>query len=256
MVLYEQPGRTLANRWVLSGGKWYYMKSDGSMATGWQKVSGKWYYFNQSGVMQTGWQKIGGKWYYMNSQGEMFANRWVLSGGKWYYMKSDGSMATGWQKVSGKCRPRIAFRGDGHRIPQTARAFPIRREKISYREKRLEVMHSPSHVVEVDLLRSGTGIEVQGLLPPHDYLVHESSVDDLPKGRIWAIPLECPLPKVEIPLRGTDPAAVSDLQQVVNAAYDLGDYDLDIDYHVEPVPPLSPDKAEWPDRLLKSKKLR
>jgi hypothetical protein len=128
--------------------------------------------------------------------------------------------------------------------------------EISYREKRLEVMHSPSHVVEVDLLRSGTGIEVQGLLPPHDYLVHESSVDDLPKGRIWAIPLECPLPKVEIPLRGTDPAAVLDLQQVVNAAYDLGDYDLDIDYHVEPVPPLSPDKAEWPDRLLKSKKLR
>ena len=42
----------------------------------------------------------------------------------------------------------------------------------------------------------------------------------------------------------------------MNLVYEEGDYDLDIDYLSDPVPPLVPIHAEWADRLLKSKGLR
>ena len=36
--------------WQQIGGKWYYMKADGTMATGTQTIGGKTYKFNSSGV--------------------------------------------------------------------------------------------------------------------------------------------------------------------------------------------------------------
>jgi hypothetical protein len=125
-----------------------------------------------------------------------------------------------------------------------------------YQEKRLEVMRSPSHFVEIDLLRAGTAIEVQQTLPAHEYLVHVSRFEDRPKGKLWPIPLQGPLPQIEIPLRTGDAPAMLDLQKVLTTAYDGGAYDLDIDYCSDPVPPLSTFHAEWAVRLLKEKGLR
>ena len=130
------------------------------------------------------------------------------------------------------------------------------RGQRNYQEKRLEVMRSPSHFVEIDLLRSGTAIEVQQELPPHDYLVHVSRFEDRPKGIPWPIPLQAPLPQIDIPLRSGDAPATLDLQKVLTTAYDGGAYDLDIDYRSDPVPPLSTIHAEWANRLLKEQGLR
>ena len=57
----DNDGKITKNKWIQTGGKWYYMTSSGAMATGWQQIGGKWYYMNSSGVMTIGWQKIGGK---------------------------------------------------------------------------------------------------------------------------------------------------------------------------------------------------
>jgi hypothetical protein len=130
------------------------------------------------------------------------------------------------------------------------------RGQASYLEKRADVMRSPSHLVEIDLLRAGEPMEVQESLPAHDYLIHVSKVADRPKGLVWSIPISNPLPQIEIPLRPEDPPALLNLQEAVNLVYEEGDYDLDIDYRAEPVPPLSPKQAEWANRLLKSKGLR
>jgi hypothetical protein len=64
------------------------------------------------------------------------------------------------------------------------------------------------------------------------------------------------LPQIEIPLRSGDSPATLNLQEVLATAYDRAAYDLDIDYRSDPVPALSPDLAEWADRLLKEKGLR
>ena len=73
---------------------------------------------------------------------------------------------------------------------------------------------------------------------------------------LWPIPLQGPLPQIEIPLRSGDAPATLNLQDVLATAYDRAAYDLDIDYRADPVPPLPPVHADWADRLLKDKRIR
>src|SRR5207302_243507 len=76
--------------------------------------------------------------------------------------------------------------------------------RISYQQKRHEVMESPSHWVEIDLLRQGAPFVAREALPPCDYLVHVSRVQRRPKARIWPIQLQKRLPAIPVPLRPED----------------------------------------------------
>jgi len=127
---------------------------------------------------------------------------------------------------------------------------------VSFEHKRTEIMNSPCHWVEIDLLRGGAGVQTLEALPPHEYLVHLSRDGHRPDGYLWPIRLSQRLPIIPIPLKPEDPDAGLDLQAVLTTAYDRAGYDLDVDYKREPVPPLSPEWAEWSDALLKSKGLR
>jgi hypothetical protein len=130
------------------------------------------------------------------------------------------------------------------------------RGRISFEEKRREVMGSPSHWVEIDLLRAGRSLDVRKRLEAHESLVHVSKVQDRPRGLLWPIRLSQPLPVVRIPLRSEDPDATLDLQAVLSTAYDRAAYDLAVNYRAEPVPPLDAERAAWADRLLREKGLR
>ena len=130
------------------------------------------------------------------------------------------------------------------------------RGQASYQEKRLEVMRSPSHWVEIDLLRAGVPLAAREMLPPCEYTVHVSRVQRRPKATIWPIRLHQQLPVIPLPLRADDPDADLDLQAVLDTAYDRAGYDLQIDYRAEPVPPLTRELAEWSDHLLRQKNLR
>ena len=55
---------------------------------------------------------------------------------------------------------------------------------------------------------------------------------------------------IPIPLRGGDPDALIDLQQMLDAAYERGAYDLDLNYTREPVPPLTPEQGAWARPLI------
>ncbi len=130
------------------------------------------------------------------------------------------------------------------------------RGRASYVEKRQEVMASPSHLVEIDLLRSGVAIHTRELLPPADYYVHVSRKDKRPKGVVWPILLTQRLPVVSVPLRPDDEDVPLDLQEVLNTAYDRAAYDLAVDYRREPVPPLSEAQQRWAHALLQSRGMR
>ena len=63
------------------------------------------------------------------------------------------------------------------------------RGRESYETKRLDIMRSPSHLVEIDFLRRGLPIPVYGGIPPHEYLVHVSRAGRRPKATLWPIRL-------------------------------------------------------------------
>jgi hypothetical protein len=127
---------------------------------------------------------------------------------------------------------------------------PGSRGQASYHQKRQEILDTPSHLVEIDLLREGVPPFVQEPLPPHDYLVLVSRGERRPRGTAWPIRLTQRLPVIPIPLRPEDPDAKLDLQGVLNTAYDRAAYDLEIDYRAEPVPPLAPEAAAWARQFL------
>jgi hypothetical protein len=126
----------------------------------------------------------------------------------------------------------------------------------SFRLKRVEIMRSESHWVEIDLLRRGVSLPLRKRLLPHDYLVHVSPTARRPLGLVWPIQLSQRLPVIPIPLRPGDDDAHLDLQSVVDTAYDHAGYGTDIDYTKPPVPPLKPRWSQWSDALLREKGLR
>ena len=126
----------------------------------------------------------------------------------------------------------------------------------SFIAKRREVTSSDAHWVEIDLLRQGQSLPLRKRIRPHEYFVHVSPAELRPKGRVWPIRLQSPLPAVGIPLRNPDPDTALDLQRALDMIYDRGAYDLKLDYTEDPVPPLPPDLAKWATKLLRQKKLR
>src|SRR5579872_3890031 len=130
------------------------------------------------------------------------------------------------------------------------------RGRKSYQDKRLDVMHSPCHLVEIDLLRNGTSFLPKSVWNRGDYFVHVSRASaDRPNGTLWPIRLHQTLPQIKIPLTSEFPDVALDLQAVVNSAYERAGYDLIIDYRAEPTPPLLPQQQDWAGTLLKSKGL-
>lgn len=125
--------------------------------------------------------------------------------------------------------------------------------RASFIEKRREIMNSSSHWVEIDLLRMGASFIARDMLPPCDYLVHASHAQKRPKGLVWPIILTQRLPVISIPLKDEDPEIPLDLQQVLSTAYERGAYDLELNYHHEPNPPLPEKYLDWAKSLLSQK---
>jgi len=130
------------------------------------------------------------------------------------------------------------------------------RGRESYENKRSDVMKSPSHLVEIDLLRRGLPIPVYGGIPPHEYLVHVSRAGRRPRATLWPIRLSQKLPPITVPLKPEDGDVVLDLQAVLEAACDRAGYDFELDYSADPIPPLEGERNAWAHRLLKEKGLR
>jgi hypothetical protein len=130
------------------------------------------------------------------------------------------------------------------------------RGRGSYLKKRAEVFDSPSHWVEIDLLRGGEPLLPVSQFRPCEYRVCLSRANKRPDATVWPIRLTQRLPVIAIPLRGDDPDARLDLQAVLSTVYDRAAYDLELDYRAEPVPPLPPELGAWANEWLKVKGVR
>ena len=94
-------GAYAKNTWVLNGGQWYHLGSDGIMNTGWYQEGGVWYLLAPDGHMRKGWQEVDKVWYYLGGDNGQMRTGWLYDGGYWYYLAASGAMCTGWQQIAG-----------------------------------------------------------------------------------------------------------------------------------------------------------
>jgi len=125
-----------------------------------------------------------------------------------------------------------------------------------YEEKRLQVLGTRTHLVEIDLLRSGQPMKMWGDGGDSHYRVLISRAERRPRADLYAFSVRDPLPPFPLPLRPKDEEPVVELGALLHALYDRASYDLAVDYTGEPVPSLEEDDAAWADQLLREKGLR
>jgi len=125
-----------------------------------------------------------------------------------------------------------------------------------YEEKRLQVLGTRTHLMEIDLLRGGQPMKMWGDGRDSHYRVLISRAERRPRADLYAFSVRDPIPPFPLPLRPKDEEPVAELGVLLHALYDRASYDLAVDYTAEPVPPLEEDDAAWADQLLRGKGLR
>lgn len=126
-----------------------------------------------------------------------------------------------------------------------------------YAERRMELLRTRVHLLEIDLLRRGTRIQLAGEPPPASYYVYLSRWQRRPYTQIWPISLRDRLPTVPVPLLPPDSDVPLDLQSAVDACFELVGYHRLLDYTQPPPPPdLDTDDAAWLDDVLQATDLR
>ena len=126
----------------------------------------------------------------------------------------------------------------------------------AYDKKRLRVLGSSTHLVEIDLLHDGKPMLILQNDIFSNYRILVSRSEYRPKADLYAFNLQNSIPAFSLPLREGDSEPIIDLQTLINELYDRASYDLIIDYRQEPVPALSEENAVWVDTLLREKGLR
>ncbi|MGP0063657.1 MAG: DUF4058 family protein [Isosphaeraceae bacterium] len=116
-------------------------------------------------------------------------------------------------------------------------------DREPYLAKRRELLRSPAHLVEIDLLRGWSPMPQEGR-PECDYSVMVSRAEKRRAADFWPVRLRERLPIIPIPLRSPDTAPRVDLQEVLHRAYDGPGYEHFI-YNGEPEPSLSAADAAW-----------
>ncbi len=132
---------------------------------------------------------------------------------------------------------------------------PTNKRGEGYREhldKRGRILCSMTHLVEIDLLRTGRRVPMQKPLPAASYFVFVSRAERRPITEMWPIQLDMPLPTVPIPLRDNEPDVKLNLQDALHEIYDALNYDLAIDYARPPEVPLPERWSLWAKERLRA----
>jgi len=115
-----------------------------------------------------------------------------------------------------------------------------------YQTKRLALLATRTHLLEIDLLRQGERLPLIGEVPPAPYYVFLSRFTRRPITEVWALGLRERLPNVPVPLLPPDPDVTLSLQAAVDECFKLVGYERLLDYTPPPPPPeLSAEDAAW-----------
>jgi hypothetical protein len=125
-----------------------------------------------------------------------------------------------------------------------------------YAQRRLEVMQTATHLLEIDLLYQGERIQLHGEPPPAPYYIYLSRSERRPFTQVWALDLRQPLPTVPVPLLRPDPDVALDLQAALAACFELVGYEELLDYTTPPPAGLTKEDEAWVIETLQTAGLR
>lgn len=119
-----------------------------------------------------------------------------------------------------------------------------------YETKRLTILGTLTHLVEIDLIRAYEPMLVYGNGQDSHYRILVSRSNRRPKADLYVFNVQDPIPTFHLPLRRDDEEPLIDLGRLLHELYDRAGYDLSVDYTQDPVPPLEGEDAAWLAQLL------
>ena len=120
------------------------------------------------------------------------------------------------------------------------------RGRDAYVTKRHRILGSLTHLIEIDLLRSGQPMSMQGEALDTDYHILVSRSQQRPYADFYGFSLRDPIPNFVLPLRPEDEEPIVGMQPLLDGIYDRAGYDLRINYQQTPPPPtLSESDRMW-----------
>lgn len=128
--------------------------------------------------------------------------------------------------------------------------------RLQYETKRLKILGSATHFVEIDLLRQGNPMPMVGNFLPSHYRIVVSRSENRPKAQLYGFNLQDEIPEFSVPLTGSEPEPIINLNLLLNEIYNQGSYDLRINYSRPPIPTLSEPDMAWVNDILQQQKLR
>lgn len=121
--------------------------------------------------------------------------------------------------------------------------------KEEYLEKRGTILRSRTNLVEIDLLRAGSPLPMNGGYES-DCRIVVSRAWQRPNAALYLFDLQEEIPDFPIPLRSNEDEPVLPLQDVLNNLYEAGGYDLMVDYDKPPQPRLSAENEQWRREII------
>ncbi len=137
--------------------------------------------------------------------------------------------------------PSNKYQGDGRR---------------EYLDKRLRVLESATHLVEIDLVRAGDPLPVEVYDGDEPYRILVSRNELRPSAKLYPFGLQSAIPDIVLPLLNDADEPTLRLGEIVNDIYLQDYYGRLVNYRDDPSGPLSKDDREWIDQLLREKGLR
>ncbi len=125
-----------------------------------------------------------------------------------------------------------------------------------YLKKRDKILDTLTNFIEIDLLRRGQRMPILDHKNESHYQILVSRGKQRPRADLYAFNIQNQIPEFPLPLRPEDTEPIIDLQALLNNIYDVGSYDLKIDYSQKPVPELSENDATWADNWLRQQGIR
>jgi hypothetical protein len=127
-------------------------------------------------------------------------------------------------------------------------------DREAYLTKRIDYLAAGVNVVEIDLLREGQRLPIEGSLPSGcHYYALVCRARQMPTAGIWPFGIRDSLPTIPIPLLPADGDVPLDLGVCLERAFEESRFDLKVNYQQSSEPPLSPADAEWARSLLEKK---
>lgn len=125
-----------------------------------------------------------------------------------------------------------------------------------YAQRRLALMQTATHLLEIDLLCQGRWIQLLQDPPVAPYYIYLSRAQRRPYTQVWALPLPRALPTIPVPLLPPDIDVPLDLQATLTACFDLVGYEELLDYQANPPAGLNEEEKNWVVETLQNQGIR